>query len=159
VPVCFDLNIRPTLWPNLGLARGTCLPIVQSATLLKLSLDDARYLFAAGDDPVATLAEVRRLPPRFVVLTDGARGAWFAGPASKEIRHVPAVPVAAVEPTGAGDAFTAALIARLLTRDWSGLDDADVRYAAAAGALATTKPGAMDGLPTRGELEAFLAGS
>jgi len=33
----------------------------------------------------------------------------------------------------------------------------DLRHAAAAGALATTKPGAWDGIPTAAELEAFLA--
>jgi fructokinase len=157
VPVCFDVNVRPTLWPDLGVARGACLPIVQSSTLLKLSLDDARYLFEAGDDPLPVMAKLRRLPPRFVVLTDGARGAWFAHRGADEVRHVPAFTVEAVEPTGAGDAFTAALLSRLLANGWSGLDDADVRYASAAGALATTKPGAMDGLPTAADLDQFLA--
>ena len=157
VPICFDVNLRPTLWPDLGVARGACLPIVQSATLLKLSLDDARHLFDAGDDPLSVLAHLRRLPPRFVVLTDGARGAWYAVRGTDEVRHVPAFAVEAVEPTGAGDAFTAALLSRLLARGWSGLDEADVSFASAAGALATLKPGAMDGLPTAAELEAFLA--
>ncbi|MDP7628730.1 MAG: PfkB family carbohydrate kinase, partial [SAR202 cluster bacterium] len=35
------------------------------------------------------------------------------------------------------------------------LEDA-VRYGAAAGALAVTKPGAQDSMPTRQEVEAFL---
>jgi fructokinase len=156
VPVCFDVNLRPTLWPSLGVARGACLPIVQSSTLLKLSLDDARHLFDIGDDPHAVMAELRRLPPRFAVLTDGARGAWFAVRGTDDVRHVPAFPVEAVEPTGAGDAFTAALISRLRRIGWDGLGDEDVRYASAAGALATTKPGAMEGLPTTRELDGFL---
>jgi ribokinase len=62
-----------------------------------------------------------------------------------------------VEPTGAGDAFTAALTSRLLDRGWTSPDDDDVRFAMAAGALATTKAGAWPGLPTRAEIEAFLA--
>jgi sugar/nucleoside kinase (ribokinase family) len=33
----------------------------------------------------------------------------------------------------------------------------DVRYAAAAGALATTRRGAWEGLPARAQLDAFLA--
>jgi sugar/nucleoside kinase (ribokinase family) len=124
--------------------------------LLKLSVDDARLLFDSGEPP-ALMAHLRRLPPRFVVLTDGARGAWYTRRGSDEVRHVPAFAVEAVEPTGAGDAFTAGLLARLLARGWSDLDEADVRYASAAGALATTKTGAMDGLPTASELSAFLA--
>ena len=157
VPVCFDVNLRPMLWPDLGVARGACLPIVQAATLLKLSLDDARYLFGTGDDPPAAMAEARRSPPRVIVVTDGARGAWFACRGVEEVRHVAAFDVEAVEPTGAGDAFTAALIARLLSHGWMGLDVEDVRYASAAGALATTAAGAMDGLPTAVDLARFLA--
>jgi sugar/nucleoside kinase (ribokinase family) len=65
--------------------------------------------------------------------------------------------VEAAEPTGAGDAFTAALVARLVARGWRDPDEDDLRYAAAAGALATTHPGALDGLPTAAELGAFLA--
>jgi fructokinase len=64
--------------------------------------------------------------------------------------------VDAIEPTGAGDAFMAALLSRLLERGWSVPDESDVRYAAAAGALATLRPGAWDGLPTAAELAAFV---
>ncbi len=163
VPVCFDVNLRPTLWPDLGVARSTCPPVLDRATLLKLSVDDARHLFGLEDDPGAIMAHLQTLPPPIVVLTDGSRGSWYAtadGPAgSPGVRHVPAFPIDAIEPTGAGDAFTAGLISRLLARDWAPPDAADIRYAAGAGALATTKPGALDGLPTAAELETFLAGA
>ena len=91
------------------------------------------------------------------MLTDGERGAWFRDADGGAVEHVPAWRVDAIEPTGAGDAFTAALLMRLADRGWGspGLDD--VRYAAAAGALATTRPGAWDGLPTRAELDRFAA--
>ena len=159
VPVCFDVNLRPTLWPDLGVARDACAPIMARATLLKLSLDDARHL-GVGDEPVAVVERLRAdgAGTRLVVLTDGDRGAWYAATADAPVRHVPAFAVAAVEPTGAGDAFTAGLLSRLLASGWAPPTDEDVRYAAAAGALATTRPGAMDGLPTVGELEAFLTG-
>lgn len=165
VPICFDVNLRPTLWPDLALARDACGPIFERATVLKLSLDDARGLLDALDDPTAAVGRIRAatqpsaLPvQRQIVLTDGARGCWYGtderdGP----VRHVPAFAVDAIEPTGAGDAFTAALLARLIARSWAPLDDDDVRYAAAAGALATTRRGALDGLPTAEELDGFLA--
>ena len=67
---------------------------------------------------------------------------------------VPALSVAAIDTTGAGDAFTAALIAASLEgHSWR---DA-VRWANAAGALATTRFGTLDAMPTRAELEALLA--
>jgi len=168
VPVVFDVNLRPTLWSDLAVAREACAPVLAHATLLKLSLDDARHLLGTEDDPAATVDHLRsgrsaetspsgdEAATRLVVLTDGSRGSWYAPPGEAPVRHVPAFLVDAVEPTGAGDAFTAALIARLLARGWSSPDDTDVRYAAAGGALATTKRGAMDGLPTAAELDAFL---
>jgi fructokinase len=70
--------------------------------------------------------------------------------------HLPAFAIEAVEPTGAGDAFMASTIARLIERDWQPLTVEDVRYAAAAGALTTTRPGAIDSLPSRSEIEAYL---
>ena len=159
VPVCFDVNLRPTLWPDLTMAQGACQPILINASLLKLSLDDARGLLNTGDHPatiVRELAETTRAP--IIVLTDGARGCWYLAD-DGNVQHVPAVPVEAVEPTGAGDAFMAALISRLLSRNWSVPDERDIRFAAAAGALTTMRPGAWDGLPTATEVEAFVNGA
>jgi sugar/nucleoside kinase (ribokinase family) len=93
------------------------------------------------------------------VLTDGARGAWFSKSLEhgySEPVHQPAFDIDAVEPTGAGDAFMAATIARLIDRRWQSLTNGDVRFASAAGALTTTRPGAIDSLPTRAEVDAFL---
>ena len=53
--------------------------------------------------------------------------------------------------------FTAAIVARMLESAQVSPTMDDVRYAAAAGALATTRHGAWEGLPTRAQLEAFLA--
>ncbi|HEV2493123.1 MAG TPA: ribokinase [Terriglobia bacterium] len=69
--------------------------------------------------------------------------------------HFPAFQVAVVDPTGAGDAFTAALTVQLACG--TKLEDA-VRYANMAGALAVTRLGAQASLPTRAEIEAFAAG-
>ncbi len=64
----------------------------------------------------------------------------------------PAFPVMAVDTTGAGDAFCGALAARLAAGD--DLHGA-VRYAAAAGALATTTAGAVASLPHADEVHAL----
>ncbi|MGH2531759.1 MAG: carbohydrate kinase family protein [Thermomicrobiales bacterium] len=153
VPICVDLNLRPSLWPSAGIARAACVPLLSRATLLKLSLDDARFLLDAGDDQTAALETARELGAPFTVLTDGSRGGWFG---NGEVQHVPAFEVDAIEPTGAGDAFTAALVSRLLANGWSSIAREDVDYASVAGALACTRPGAMEGLPTRDAIESFL---
>ena len=156
VPVVFDVNLRPTLWSDLGRARPACEQVAQRSTLVKLSLDDAIGLYGASVTPDAAVATMLSLGAGAVVLTDGERGCWFSS--GSPATFVPAFRVKAVEPTGAGDAFTAAIVARLLASAWGPLSIEDVRYAAAAGALATTRPGAWDGLPNRAQLDAFLAG-
>lgn len=159
VPVVFDVNLRPTLWTSRTEALAACEPIVERTTLLKLSLDDARALFNTGDDPVRALDRLAALGRPFSVLTDGARGAWFAGPGAPcpADSFVPAFAVEAVEPTGAGDAFGAALVSRLMANCWSTISREDVEFASAAGALTTTRRGAIDSLPTKDEIDRFLA--
>jgi ribokinase len=69
--------------------------------------------------------------------------------------HFPASKIKAVDPTAAGDAFTAALTVRLAMGEK--IDEA-IRYANLAGALAVTRLGALPSLPTREEVDAFAAG-
>jgi ribokinase len=61
--------------------------------------------------------------------------------------------VEAVDTTAAGDTFTAALTVALV--EGQGPEDA-LRFACAAGAAATLKPGAQPSLPTRDEVLALL---
>jgi ribokinase len=92
---------------------------------------------------------LRRLPGR-VVVTKGAEGAYFSDKAG-EIRHQPSFAVKPVDTTGAGDTFNGALGAF-----WDLGLAAAVRRGSAAGALAVTKRGAQDSMPTLAELNAFL---
>lgn len=88
---------------------------------------------------------------RAVVLTLGARGLRVV--TADDRLDVPPFAVRAVDTTGAGDAACGALAAALAR----GLDlPAAAREAAAAGALAATRQGAVPSLPTRVEIEALL---
>ena len=79
---------------------------------------------------------------RHVVITLGAAGAVLAGPAVGAA--ISGFTVPAVDTVGAGDAFVGALAVALA----AGLDPVEaVRAACAAGATATTRRGAQDGLP------------
>ncbi|MEU2774410.1 ribokinase [Streptomyces sp. NPDC007162] len=88
--------------------------------------------------------------PRSVVVTLGADGALVAD--GDEVTAVPSVRVAAVDTTGAGDAFTAALAVRL--GGGASLPEA-AAYAARVGAAAVTKRGAQESYPTAKEVEAL----
>jgi len=85
-----------------------------------------------------------------VVLKLGAQGALHATPESQH--HEPPFQVNAIDTVAAGDAFTAALAIM-----WNSSEPPEaLRYANAAGALATTKSGAQDAMPTDAEVEQFL---
>ncbi len=156
VPVVFDINVRPTLWADDAGLTSACDPVLRAATLIKVSLDDARHLWKA-ETADAVMHACRRYPCRLVVITDGARGVAVGDPHGDDVRQFPVEPVDAIDPTGAGDAFTAALVTRMVARGWTSPDDDDIRFAMAAGALATTKQGALPALPTLAELEHFQA--
>jgi sugar/nucleoside kinase (ribokinase family) len=157
VPVCLDLNVRPSLWESTDGLRAALEPLWAKTTLLKLSLDDARALHGPDINPEAVFAWAFGFGAKHVVLTDGARGCWFLS-AKGTPEHLPAFAVEAVEPTGAGDAFTAGILGKLIAAEWGRLTRDDVAFAAAAGALTATRHGAIESLPTRDEIERFLAG-
>ena len=85
------------------------------------------------------------------IVTLGPQGAGYA--TAVESNFVPAFAVAAVDSVGAGDAFNGALAVALAEGD--DLQQA-VRAASAAGALAVTRSGAQDSMPTRDEVETLL---
>ncbi len=87
-----------------------------------------------------------------VVLKLGSDGAMLV--TAKKSKHFPACKVDVVDPTAAGDAFTAALTVELA----AGHDlEHAIRFANGAGALAASKLGAQPSLPTRLEVEAMMA--
>jgi ribokinase len=87
-----------------------------------------------------------------VVLKLGSRGCVVAS--GNEVQHVPAFPVKAVDTTAAGDTFNGAF-ACALAEGGSPIEAA--RFANAAGALSVTRHGAQTSIPTREEVDAFLA--
>ena len=88
-----------------------------------------------------------------VAVTAGADGAVLRA-GGREVARAGAPAVTAVDGTGAGDAFTAALVVSLL----AGLDrDAALRRACLAGAAAASRRGAQPSLPRPADLDALEA--
>lgn len=109
--------------------------------------------------PIASLSDVEKaarsildLGVEVVIVTLGEEGALIVDRYSST--HVRAIKVEAVDTTGAGDAFNAALAVALA--EGKPLRDA-VFMANAAAALKITRMGAQEGLPRRSELEEFLS--
>ncbi len=87
------------------------------------------------------------------IITLGDKGV-VAARANGTITTLPAFPVAAVDSVGAGDAFCGAFAVALAE---GGDVPSLLRFASAAGALATTKAGAAPSLPSRGQVERLLS--
>ena len=114
-------------------------------------------VLARADLVVVNRAEHAAIPgldaARAVAVTRGAEGAVLLRDGREVARGAPP-PVTAVDGTGAGDAFVAAVVVGLL----DGVADAELlARGCAAGALAATRPGAQPSLPTTAEIVAVLA--
>ncbi|MCF2706041.1 ribokinase [Arcanobacterium haemolyticum] len=108
-----------------------------------------------ADDSLGLEDGVKALAQEFdltVIVTLGSRGGFVASP--KESFEFSSHNVNAIDTTGAGDTFVGACAAALASG--SNLRES-IALAAGAGALSVTKPGAQGGMPTRREVEAFLA--
>jgi len=88
-------------------------------------------LWFGDDDPERHIGELLALGPHIVVIKMGAKGALVQKQGQRRARRVPVVPVAALDVTGAGDAFCGGFVARLAA-------GADVLEAAMAGAVSAS---------------------
>jgi sugar/nucleoside kinase (ribokinase family) len=142
----FDPNLRPELMP-VEAARRAFQPFLETADLVLPTTSEAAALTGETREEAACriLAGGGK---RVVVLKKGSQGCTIY--AAGELIHVPGVQVEEVDPTGAGDCFNAACIYGL-SQDWS-MDQVG-RFAAAAGALAVTRLGPMEGAPYLKEVD------
>jgi fructokinase len=167
VVISYDPNARPSVTPDRREVAAIAERAAASAHVVKMSDEDLAFLFP-GTTPAQLAARLLGggRPTQLLVITMGRDGATVVTRSSRFA--VPAVPVEVVDTVGAGDTFTAALLAGLaeagqlspealagrvagepdLLRDVAG-------QALAAAALTCTRPGADP--PTAGELTRFLA--
>jgi sugar/nucleoside kinase (ribokinase family) len=146
----FDPNLRPELL-SLADARDLFGPFHEAAALLLPTAAEARALTGYDEDEAAARALLAH-GARLVALKQGAAGALFC--TADEVIHTPAFAVDEVDPTGAGDCFNAACVLGL-HQGWPLHRIA--RFATAAGALAVTRQGPMEGAPTWAAVEAILS--
>ncbi|MFF9036606.1 ribokinase [Streptomyces sp. NPDC014892] len=132
------------------------LPAEVLAACDPLIVNEHEARIIVGDEPAGSPSPEDRarallaLGPRSVVVTLGAEGALVA--TAEGSARVSAVKVDAVDTTGAGDAFTAALAWRL----GAGAELAEAAaYAARVGAAAVTRAGAQVSFPTAEEVAAL----
>lgn len=154
--VTLDPNIRPALVGEHAAALARFERAAASADLVKLSDEDAAWLYP-GRSPEQVLSAVAAHGPRIVVMTRGAEGAIGLGPGG--VATVDALTVTVADTIGAGDAYMASLVASALDEPALFTSDAAfraaLRRAAVAAGLTVARAGANP--PTRAELDAALA--
>ncbi len=147
--VSYDTNYRALLWP-IARAREVAAWTLARADFALPSLEDMGTLFGAAT-PEEAVDCCLELGAGIVALTMAGQGAMIADRSRRQA--IPALPVEAVDTTGAGDAFDGAFLAAYLReRDFIKA----ARYACVAASLSTQRLGAVAGLPTRAETERAL---
>ena len=143
-----------TIW-NPAPAQPVLPDLLAYVDLITPNETECRILLGLPPDdqtPTHELAQrILELGAERAVVTIGERGALVVTP--DRFEQIPAPKIEPLDPTGAGDAFNAALAVGL--GEGLGLRDAAER-ANYAGAYCCKELGVVDGLPTRAELDAFI---
>ncbi len=152
VPVSIDLNLRAELW-GLDVERRAVIEAAVALADVVLGQGDEELVPLTGLQDVHAAAMALAAGTRTVVARLGAGGAVAVSP-DGAFCAVPAFPVDAVNPIGAGDAFNGGFIsARVEGRS---LPDA-LRWGNAVAACKVASPGGARDLPSRATVEALLA--
>tara|TARA_Y100001968_G_C19339068_1_gene708474 strand:- start:101 stop:1159 length:1059 start_codon:yes stop_codon:yes gene_type:complete len=164
IRIAADVNWRPTFWNSQAspdqapdsVASAAIRPLLEISSLIKLAKEEALYFFGM-DDPTKISRSLPQNPD--VVVTNGSKPVkWLLGQFSGEMEVLE--PPLVVDTTGAGDAFTAGLISKILVNDlaeYTRLNaEGIIRFASACGALVCTKAGAILPQPQAKEVQAFI---
>lgn len=141
----FVLNAAPAMHLPASLLRRVDVLVANQMEAAVLSDHTGADLGTVGR---AVLA----LGPKYSIVTLGAGGVLIDDH-ENGMRRIPAIDVAPVDTVGAGDCFCGALAARLSLGDDI---DAAARFACVAAGLATTRPGAISGMPSLREVQERL---
>ncbi|MCR4772266.1 MAG: carbohydrate kinase [Oscillospiraceae bacterium] len=145
VPVSCDLNWRAPLWKDSAAFVRESERLLRHVSLLKATDEEAALITGEKDYKKAADVLKNRFGIGTAAITLGEKGAYSDGVL------YPAFPTAAVDTTGAGDCFWAAMLYDMLSG--SGLGP---RFACAAAALCVGRRGAIPSMPTLGEVMRFI---
>lgn len=153
VTVSFDPNLRPLLWDSLDDAKKYIMDGLKCTDILKVSEEE--FKFMTDSDNLEEGSEILlQMGLKLVFVTLGDKGCYFKY--KNGSGTIDGYKVKAVDTTGAGDAFFGAALSRLCGKNIDEIDRDEmvytVRFANAAGALATSKKGAIPAIPETNEV-------
>lgn len=153
--VCVDANMRIDMWDDRLLLLPTTLEALQLADIAKMSEDELLLLTNTGSIREG-IKKVKQWPAKIKIITLAEKGAILLTEQSEF--HIEGYSVPVVDMTGAGDAFIAAFISKLiLLESWSDVQLIEaIKFSNACGALVVEKKGAMSALPNLSTVDQFI---
>ncbi len=162
--IVLDLNWRPTFWrKKLSAAlepsiqeKNKIISILKNVSIIKLAKEEAQWFFQTSN-PIEISATMAHRPS--VVVTDGSNPvSWLLNDHSGKS---PAIsPSSIVDTTGAGDAFTAGLIYKMVSVDFDKISkqiaEEIIHFAIACGAHVCRGVGAIDPQPYLKDVDDML---
>jgi fructokinase len=158
--ISYDPNLRKALWDNLDRARFTILEGFKYADIVKISDEELEFLTGTKELESGSLELQNRFQTPLIFVTLGAEGSFYRF--GNQVGLLSGYPVKTVDTTGAGDAFLAGILYRVLegNKSLTQLTVMDIEqmvgFANAVGALATTKKGAIPAMPSVGEVYTLM---
>ena len=155
--ITYDPNLRFSLWGDAAELKKSALDAMRYAGVIKISDDEAEFLFGSSDYGKLIPHIKERFGARLVIVTRGPRGAVTE--AGGRLIDMPAYDVKTIDTTGSGDCFFAGALHCLLSFDKpvESLTPEELTYtldfANASGSLASAKPGAVSSLPSVSEID------
>ena len=162
VTVSFDPNLRPALWKSLDDAREQIESVMDRTDIVKISEEELLFLTGEKNISKGAFLLAGRFGIPLLLVTLGAEGAFYR--TDRFEGRVPAFSAGnVIDTTGAGDCFLGAFLSEFLASG-AGLRSADAEtvarcacFASAAAGICVTRRGAIDGMPSRDEVEALLS--
>ena len=153
--ISFDPNLRPPLWDSLQTAKEEILSLLPQADILKLSEEEAQFLFGDGDCGQRAQQLASRFGTQLVLISRGPAGCAAAVGGRAYLSA--AYDLHTIDTTGSGDSFLAGVLHRILRREGgiAAMQEEEIRemldFANAVGSLVSTRKGAIPALPTEQE--------
>ncbi|MBW3042853.1 carbohydrate kinase family protein [Prochlorococcus marinus] len=165
IKIALDLNWRPTFWRNKVSnvlepsikEKNEIISILKNVSLIKLAKEEAEYFFNTSN-PIEVSLSLTNRPS--VIITDGSNPiSWLIN------NHIgKSLPMAlsnVVDTTGAGDAFMAGLIYKLLSVELDKISkqmaEEIIQFAIACGAHVCKGAGAIDPQPYIEDIDKLLS--
>ena len=165
IKIALDINWRPTFWRNQVSSemepsireKNQIFLILKNASLIKLAKEEAQWFFRTSD-PTEISSSFSHRPS--VVVTDGSNPiSWRLNNHIGQSFAIP--PSSVVDTTGAGDAFTAGLIYKLLSFELDQISQniaaEIIQFGIACGSHVCSQVGAIDGQPYLKDIHNLLS--